>query len=186
MPLSSATYFVFFIAIFFLYWPVARCEEARHWPCCCFANYFFYARWGIAYLFLIPAASTCDFVIGLGLQRLQHRLLRRLLVTLSLAINLGLLVSLKFQLGPARDWVLPLALSFYAFQALTYTLDLYRRDAKGTSSYLAHLTAVSFFPTTLAGPITRVSDLLAQFGRPADALVIRKRPRAVSDRARPG
>ena len=79
---------------------------------------------------------------------------------LSLAINLGLLVSLKFQLGPARHWMLPLALSFYAFQALTYTLDLYRRDAKGTKSYLAHLAAVSFFPTTLAGPITRVSDLL--------------------------
>ena len=76
-----------------------------------------------------------------------------------------MLVSLKFQLGPAREWILPLALSFYAFQALTYTLDLYRRDAKGTSSYLAHLTAVSFFPTALAGPITRVSDLLVQFAK---------------------
>ena len=165
MPLFSATYFVFLIAIFFLYWPVARWKRLAL-AVLLFANYFFYARWGIAYLFLIPAASTCDFVIGLGLQRLQHRLLRRALVTLSLAINLGLLVSLKFQLGPARGWVLPLALSFYAFQALTYTLDLYRGDAKGTNSYLAHLAAVSFFPTTLAGPITRVSDLLAQFGRP--------------------
>ena len=44
-----------------------------------FANYFFYARWGIAYLFLIPAASTCDFLIGLGLQYFEHRLVRRLL-----------------------------------------------------------------------------------------------------------
>ena len=68
-------------------------------------------------------------------------------------------------MGPARHYVLPLALSFYAFQALTYTLDLYRRDGKGTSSYLAHLAAVSFFPTTLAGPITRVSDLLLQFNK---------------------
>jgi len=164
VALFSATYFIFLIAIFFLYWPAARFRTLGL-AVLLFANYFFYARWGIAYLFLIPAASTCDFLIGLGLQHFQRPLARRLLVSLSLAINLGLLVSLKFQLGAARHWVLPLALSFYAFQALTYTLDLYRRDARATSSYLAHLTAVSFFPTTLAGPITRVSDLLIQFGK---------------------
>jgi D-alanyl-lipoteichoic acid acyltransferase DltB (MBOAT superfamily) len=162
VALSSASYFVFLTAIFFLYWVVARVRRLGL-AVLLFANYFFYARWGIAYLFLIPAASTCDFLIGLGLERSKNQWLRRLLVTLSLAVNLGILVSLKFQLGPARQWLLPLALSFYAFQALTYTLDLYRRDGKGTSSYLAHLTAVSFFPTTLAGPITRVTDLLTQF-----------------------
>jgi alginate O-acetyltransferase complex protein AlgI len=164
VALSSATYFVFLAAIFFLYWPVAR-SRTLGLAVLLFANYFFYARWGIAYLFLIPAASTCDFLIGLGLQRAQNRFARRLLVTLSLALNLGLLAALKFQAGPARNWLLPLSLSFYAFQALTYTLDLYRRDAKGTTSYLAHLTAVSFFPTTLAGPITRVSDLVTQFAK---------------------
>ena len=165
MPLFSAAYFVFLIAIFFLYWSVARVRRLAL-AVLLFANYFFYARWGIAYLFLIPAASTGDFLIGLGLQRFRNRFVRRALVCVSLAINLGLLVSLKFQLGPSRHWVLPLALSFYAFQALTYTLDLYRRDIDGTSSYLAHLTAVSFFPTTLAGPITRVSELLSQLGKP--------------------
>jgi alginate O-acetyltransferase complex protein AlgI len=164
VALFSPAYFVFFIAIFLLYWPIARCHRLKL-AVLLFANYFFYARWGIAYLFLIPAASTCDFLIGLGLQRCERPLVRRVLVSLSLALNLGLLVSLKFQLGPARQWVLPLALSFYAFQALTYTLDLYRHDAKGTSSYLAHLTAVSFFPTTLAGPITRAGDLLTQFSK---------------------
>ena len=61
------------------------------------------------------------------------------------------------------DWVFPLGLSFYAFQALTYTIDLYRRDAEGTHSLLEHFAAVSFFPTILAGPITRVSDLVKQF-----------------------
>ena len=162
MALSSATYFVFLTAIFFLYWPVARVRTLGL-AVLLFANYFFYARWGIAYLFLIPAASTCDFLIGLGLQYFQNGFVRRLLVFLSVAVNIGLLISLKFQMGPARNWMLPLALSFYAFQALTYTIDLYRRDAKGTSSYLAHLAAVSFFPTMLAGPITRVSDLLVQF-----------------------
>jgi D-alanyl-lipoteichoic acid acyltransferase DltB (MBOAT superfamily) len=61
------------------------------------------------------------------------------------------------------DWVFPLGLSFYTFQALTYTLDLYRRDAEGTTGLLAHLSAVSFFPTLQAGPITRVSELIQQF-----------------------
>ena len=164
MALFSATYFVFLIAVFFLYWPAARVRTLRL-AVVLFANYFFYARWGIAYLFLIPAASTCDFLIGLGLEHFKHRMLRRLLVALSLALNLGLLASLKFQAGPARHWVLPLALSFYAFQALTYTLDLYRRDAKGTPSLLAHLAAVSFFPTALAGPITRVTELAAQMAK---------------------
>jgi len=67
---------------------------------------------------------------------------------------------------PAWTWTLPISLSFYVFQALTYTIDLYRRDAQGTTSYLAHLSAVSFFPTTLAGPITRVSTLIDQFEKP--------------------
>ena len=68
--------------------------------------------------------------------------------------------------APEWHWTLPLSLSFYVFQALTYTIDLYRRDIKGTRSYLAHLAAVSFFPTTLAGPITRVSSLIDQFEKP--------------------
>src|SRR5439155_12819017 len=65
-------------------------------------------------------------------------------------------------------------ISFYCFQSLTYTIDIYRSDAKATSSYLAYLASVSFFPTTLAGPLTRVSTLLFQFEKrvglsPADS-----------------
>src|SRR5688572_269169 len=66
------------------------------------------------------------------------------------------------------DWIFPLGLSFYTFQALTYTIDLYRRDAEGTHSLLTYLSAASFFPTLQAGPITRLADLAKQFsGRPA-------------------
>src|SRR5205085_8055917 len=110
VALSSATYFVFLTAIFFLYWPVARVRTLGL-SVLLFANYFFYTRWGIPYLFLIPAASTCDFLIGLGLQYFQNGFLRRLLVGLSLTVNLGLLVTLKFQISPVRHWELPLALS---------------------------------------------------------------------------
>lgn len=174
MLLSSSTYFVFLVAIFFLYWPLSRVRLLAL-GVILFANYFFYAKWDLFYLALIPAVSSCDYVFGLGLQYSKRPLVRRILVTASIVMNIGLLASIKYvpfflqnwsavsgRPAPEWHWVLPVSLSFYVFQALTYTIDLYRRDAKGTRSYLAHLTAVSFFPTTLAGPITRVSTLIEQ------------------------
>jgi Predicted membrane protein involved in D-alanine export len=174
MVLSSSAYFIFLVGIFFLYWPIAR-YCALSLAVILFANYFFYAKWDLFYLALIPAASTCDFLIALSLQHSKAPWLRRALVTLSILLNIGILVSFKympfllenytrFSARPAPEWhwIFPLGISFYAFQSLTYTIDVYRRDAKATSSYLAYLAAVSFFPTTLAGPITRVATLLPQ------------------------
>ncbi|MEQ1885991.1 MAG: MBOAT family O-acyltransferase [Bryobacteraceae bacterium] len=150
-----------------------------------FANYFFYAKWDLYYLILIPAAASCDYFIGLGLQRSKNSGTRKALVSASIGMNIGLLALFKYMPfflenishvtgRPAAAWnlALPLSLSFYVFQALTYTIDLYRGDAKGTQSYLSHLAAVSFFPTTLAGPITRVSTLIDQFEKrkPLDAI----------------
>jgi alginate O-acetyltransferase complex protein AlgI len=178
LTLSSPTYFIFLVAVFLLYWPVSRVRVLTL-TVILFANYFFYAKWDMVYLALIPAVSTVDYLIGLGLQSSKNKFLRRLLVTLSILMNVGLLATLKYvpffgqnwtaitgRPAPEWHWTLPLSLSFYVFQALTYTIDLYRRDAKGTRSYLAHLAAVSFFPTTLAGPITRVSSLIDQFEKP--------------------
>ncbi|MCZ2149080.1 MAG: MBOAT family protein [Bryobacterales bacterium] len=177
MLLSSSAYFIFLVAIFFLYWVVAR-SRALALAAILFGNYFFYAKWDIFYLFLIPAASTVDFAIGLGLGREKKRWVRRGLVGMSVVWNVSLLAALKYmpffldnwsawtgQPKPEWHWSFPLGISFYCFQALTYTLDLYRNDAKATSSYLAYLSAVSFFPTTLAGPITRVAALLPQLER---------------------
>ncbi len=149
------------MGIFLLYWPLAR-VRALALAVILLANYFFYAKWDLRYLALIPIASTCDFLLGWGLQSSKVPGIRRLLVTTSIVMNIGILATLRYAPVEPRP-ALPLTLSFYVFQALTYTIDLYRRDAKGTKSYLAHLAAVSFFPTTLAGPITRVSSLIDQF-----------------------
>jgi len=178
LVLTSSTYFAFLVAIFFLYWSFSR-VRALALGIILFANYFFYAKWDLFYLALIPAASSCDYVFGLGLQYSKSQLVRRILVGASLVMNIGLLATLKYmpfflenwarltgRKAPEWHWTLPVSLSFYVFQALTYTLDLYRLDSKGTTSYLAHLAAVSFFPTTLAGPITRVSSLIDQFEKP--------------------
>src|SRR5215469_11607707 len=178
LPLSSATYFVFLAGIFLLYWPLAR-VRALTLGLILFANYFFYARWDLTLLALIPVISTVDYCIGLGLQSSNSPLARRALVAGSILMNLGVLAFFKYmpfflanwmnwtgRPVPQWKWGLPISLSFYCFQALTYTIDLYRRDIKGTRSYLAHLSAVSFFPTILAGPITRVESLLDQFEKP--------------------
>ena len=163
MLLSTSTYFIFLVGVFLLYWPLSR-VRATALAALLFANYFFYARWDLRYLAIIPLASSCDYFIGLGLAATPNRVLRRLLVGASIVLNIGLIAL-------ARNWKLSITLSFYAFQALTYTIDLYRRDAQPTQSYLAHLAAVSFFPTILAGPITRVSVLLDQLEkrRPLEA-----------------
>jgi alginate O-acetyltransferase complex protein AlgI len=169
--LSSSTYFIFLAAIFFLYWPLSRLRSISL-GVLLFANYFFYAKWDMVYLGLIPAASTCDYFLALGLEYSKNAVVRRILVGASLLMNLGMLAFFKyvpFLTGkPAAEWpwALPVTLSFYVFQALTYTIDIYRRDAKATTSYLSYLAAVSFFPTTLAGPITRVRSILDQFEKP--------------------
>ena len=170
---GSSTYFIFVAAVFFVYWAAPQARLLRL-GVILLANYFFCARYGLFYLALIPACGTADFLVGLGLMRFRHAAVRRLLVGVSVAVNLALLVGSRHMggvVGPmGLDWVFPLGLSFYTFQALTYTLDLYRRDAEGTTSLLAHLSAVSFFPTLQAGPITRVSELIRQFAerRPLD------------------
>jgi alginate O-acetyltransferase complex protein AlgI len=175
MLLSTPAYFTFLIAVFFAYWLVSRFRFAGL-AVIVFANYFFYARWDLVYLALVPAASTCDFLIGHALVATEKPVIRRVLVTLSIVLNVGLIASVKYMpflldtyahwtSTPVRtwSWILPLGLSFYAFQSLTYTIDIYRRDAKPADSYLAYLASASFFPTTLAGPITRISTLLPQW-----------------------
>src|SRR5467141_3567872 len=95
MVLTSSAYFIFLVGVFFLYWPAARLR-ALSLAVILFANYFFYAKWDLFYLFLIPAASTCDYAIGLALERSKSTALRRALVSSSVLLNLGILASFKY------------------------------------------------------------------------------------------
>ncbi len=168
MQVASGVFYLFAAAVFFLYWLASASRRARL-GVLLLANYVFCAQFGVFYALLLPACSLVDFSIGLGLMRFRNPVLRRALVTCSIAMNLALMIGSRHMpwfLTHAHvshwDWVFPLGLSFYCFQALTYTIDLYRRDADGTRSLLEHFTAVSFFPTILAGPITRVAELTKQ------------------------
>src|ERR1022692_2575899 len=112
---------------------------------------------------------SIDYFAGLGMQSFQNSFVRRLFLGLSLAANLGLLVLSRHMtlfLQPSNwDWIFPLSLSFYAFQSLSYTIDIYRKDAPAASTYVGYMAAASFFPTIQAGPITRPAEILKQLTR---------------------
>lgn len=171
LPLSPA-YFAFAAVAITLYWLCYRWAHARM-VILLAANFFFLARFAWFYPVLLLVAATIDYRIGIELQELPRRpdfaRRRRQFVTLSLLVNLGLLTATKLlPLGYDQlyHWALPLSLSFYCFQSLTYTIDLYRGTKPGTRSYLEHLTAATLFSVIVAGPINRVSDLIKQLRQP--------------------
>ena len=171
LPLSPA-YFAFAAVAITLYWLCYRWTAGRL-VLLLAANFFFLARFAWFYPLLLLAAASIDFRIGLELQELPRRpdfaRRRRQFVTLSILVNIGLLSATKL-LPLAYDqlyhWILPLSLSFYCFQSLTYTIDLYRGTNPGTRSYLEHLTAATLFSVIVAGPINRVADLIKQLRKP--------------------
>ena len=173
MHSTSAAYFLFVIIVILAYWLVAGWRLAR-FAVLLAANYFFCARYGLFYLALIPCCSTIDYLAGRGMQSFRNSLVRRGFVGLSLAANLSLLVLSRhmtlFLQPSVWDWIFPLSLSFYAFQSLSYTIDIYRKDAPAVSTYLGYMAAASFFPTIQAGPITRPAEILKQLTRKFELL----------------
>jgi D-alanyl-lipoteichoic acid acyltransferase DltB (MBOAT superfamily) len=157
-----------------LYW---LCYRWKTWRLVALlaANLYFLARFAWFYPAVLLAAASIDFLVGLGLQDAprspdgEQTIRRKLLVFISLLVNLGLLTITKclpLVLGGLYEWIFPLSLSFYCFQSLTYTIDLYRGTREGTRSYLTHLTAASLFTVIVAGPINRISDLVRQLQQP--------------------
>jgi D-alanyl-lipoteichoic acid acyltransferase DltB (MBOAT superfamily) len=167
MLVSAAPFFVFLVAVCLLYWAAAGSRRLRL-VVLVGANLFFLARFSLVYLAL-PLAASADYFVGLGLGRFQRKTTRRLLLGISLAINLGLLAGLKLLplLTAGRlAWLFTLSLSFYCFQSLTYTIDLYFGEMRPTPSYLAYLASALFFPSMTAGPIPRQGKLLDQLSGP--------------------
>jgi alginate O-acetyltransferase complex protein AlgI len=171
-PLSPA-YFAFAAIVVTLYWACYRWKQAR--LCILLlANIFFLARLAWFYPILLLAAASIDFLVGWDLQRIprERKTPRLALVSVSVLLNVGLLAATKLipvtvvQYAELYRWVFPLSLSFYCFQSMTYTIDLYRGTRPGTRSYLTHLTSASLFTVIVAGPINRLSDLIKQLQQP--------------------
>jgi alginate O-acetyltransferase complex protein AlgI len=145
------------------------------------ASYYFYACWNINYLGLIIASTLIDYIAGIQITTTQSRSRKRLFLGLSIVTNLGLLFVFKyyafatgsaqaileqfnvFYAAPELGLLLPVGISFYTFQTLSYTIDVYNglREPEYHLGYLA--VYVSFFPQLVAGPIERSTSLLPQF-----------------------
>jgi D-alanyl-lipoteichoic acid acyltransferase DltB (MBOAT superfamily) len=183
MLFNSLPFAVFLPVVFAVYWSLRRAPlRVQNLFVLC-ASYFFYGWWDWRFLSLIFVSSMVDYLVGLGLSRAGKPSSRRALLTVSLATNLGLLGIFKYYdffvtsfcelLASAGlhasphllSIVLPVGISFYTFQTLSYTIDVYRRNVEPTRDILAFFAFVSFFPQLVAGPIERARNLLPQFLR---------------------
>ncbi|WP_232825762.1 MBOAT family O-acyltransferase [Algoriphagus litoralis] len=144
-------------------------------------SYFFYGWWDWRFLFLIAFSSILDYFIGKNLESETAERKRKIWLWLSVLVNLGLLGFFKYfnffitSFSEAftffgytipvyrLDIILPVGISFYTFQTMSYTLDIYRRKIKASHDVISFMAFVSFFPQLVAGPIERASHLLPQF-----------------------
>jgi D-alanyl-lipoteichoic acid acyltransferase DltB (MBOAT superfamily) len=176
--------FAFFLPlVFLLYWFVFnRSLKVQNFMLVA-ASYVFYGWWDWRFLSLLFLSSLCDFMIGREMDRSEAVPKRKFLLGLSLSLNLGMLGFFKYYnffvdsfisafatLGVQLDGrtlsiILPVGISFYTFQTLSYTIDIYRRKLVPTKDPMAFFAFVSFFPQLVAGPIERATHLMPQFER---------------------
>jgi alginate O-acetyltransferase complex protein AlgI len=147
------------------------------------SSWFFYAWWDWRYLPVLIGATSVDYVAGLWIARTENELRRRLLLAASLTTNVGILAYFKFAgfffgslngigsalgLGaplPSLHILLPIGISFYTFNSMSYTIDIFRRRVEPTRNLLEYTTFVGLFPHLIAGPIVRFTDLAEQLKR---------------------
>jgi len=183
MLFNSAEFLRFFAAFLLLYWLVRSNLRGRN-LLILLASYVFYGSWNYKLLALIWVSTLLDYLVGLALGKTSSRPARRWLLLASLAGNLSILGFFKYYnffaeslqaLGERLGWsfhpayldvLLPVGISFYTFQTLSYTIDIYRGTLRPTRNLLDFAAYVAFFPQLVAGPIERASQLLPQFSTP--------------------
>jgi alginate O-acetyltransferase complex protein AlgI len=181
MAFSSLPFAAFFALVFVVYWAVPW-QRGRIWWLVA-VSICFYASWSKELALLVTATSIMDYLLARGMERFPSARSRKLLLGLSLGINLGLLCYFKyvnffldslraglaasgFTLStPALDVIVPFGISFYTFEAISYTIDVYRGRMKAEKSLANFMLFIMFFPHLVAGPIVRAWDFLPQAGR---------------------
>jgi len=181
MLFNSLDFALFLPIVFVLYWFVFRKSLKAQNLFIVVVSYVFYGWWDWRFLGLILFSTLVDFTIGARLRKTKKLKQRKLLLVTSVAVNIGLLGFFKYYnfflenfikafsfLGQdiqsnSLNIILPVGISFYTFQTLSYTIDVYRNKLKPTSSFIQFAAFVSFFPQLVAGPIERATHLLPQF-----------------------
>jgi len=184
MVFNSLVFLIFFLLFFVLYWTISSKYSIRvRNGFILLASYVFYGWWDWKFLGLILTSSLIDYFIGKKLYKSTKIKQRKLLLSLSILSNIGILFFFKYYnfFIDSLQWsftsinlpvnlttleiILPVGISFYTFQTLSYTIDIYRKSLKPTHQIIQFLAFVSFFPQLVAGPIERASHLLPQFSK---------------------
>ena len=181
MLFNSFEFLVFLPIVFLLYWLVFKGRQTQN-VLIVVASYVFYGWWALRFLVLIFITTQLSYLSGLLIEKYRDK--AKWICGANIAINIGILCYYKYvnffadnlqvlfsQFGYQLDWVtldiiLPVGISFYTFQALSYTIDVYRRDTKATTDLISFTAFISFFPQLVAGPIERSTNLLPQFLKP--------------------
>lgn len=179
MLFNSSAFLAFYLLFFPIYWTVHKNIPVRN-ALILVASYFFYGSWDWRFLSLIFISTVIDFYCGQKIHQSEDSKTRKVFLALSLISNLGILVVFKYfgffvssfvdlmsALGIDANFttlhiILPVGISFYTFQTMSYTIDIYRRSMTPANNFLDFAAFVSFFPQLVAGPIERAKALLPQ------------------------
>lgn len=181
MSFNSIDFALFVPFVFIVYWFVLDRNLKAQNAFLLAMSYVFYGWWDYRFLSLLFISTVVDYLVGIGLGKTDNQGKRKLLLAISVVCNLGLLGFFKYynffvdnieavftvfgkpiDLGTLRI-ILPVGISFYTFQTMSYSIDVYRRDMKPTRDFIAFASYVTFFPQLVAGPIERATNLLPQF-----------------------
>jgi alginate O-acetyltransferase complex protein AlgI len=181
MLFCSQKFLLFFTVIFLAYWALPW-HRVRVWLLLG-ASVYFYASWNKWLAAIIVVSTTMDYLVARGLDTYSSQRVRKGLLGLSLVANLGLLVYFKYAnffldslreglaaagvttATPVLEVILPIGISFYTFEAINYTVDVYRRQVRAETNLANFMLFILFFPHLIAGPIVRARDFLPQVRR---------------------
>lgn len=178
MLFNSAEFLIFFPAVCLLYFVL---PHRWRWALLLAASYYFYMSWRWEYIFIIVFSTGIDYFCGLQMMKQPTKKRRKPYLWLSLLSNLGILFTFKYYnffatevdklaealniayASPTLQWLLPMGISFYTFQTMSYSIDIYNDRIKAEKHLGIFALFVTFFPQLVAGPIERASNLLPQF-----------------------
>lgn len=181
MLFNSFEFALFLPLVFLCYWFVVNKNLKLQNLFIVAVSYLFYGWWDWRFLILIAFTTLCSFLSGTLIEKHRDKKTAKIIATSNIVLNLGILGVFKYfnffsenfgklfeVFGYTLDWVtldilLPVGISFYTFQALSYTIDVYKRKIEPTHDVVSFFAYVSFFPQLVAGPIERATNLLPQF-----------------------
>lgn len=180
MLFNSLAFLLYLPLVFSLYWFVFKKLRWQN-AFIVVASYIFYGWWDWKFLLLIALTTLCSYISGIGMARVSTKGHKQLILWGNILLNLGILCLFKYYnffvtnlqilLRPAGisldnvtlNLILPVGISFYTFQALSYSIDVYCGKIRPTQDIMAFFAFISFFPQLVAGPIERATNLLPQF-----------------------